>query len=210
MLVIGVTGSIGAGKSHLSRYLVEGYGAVHCDVDMIVHATYASGRPAFDRIVAAFGSEVVGANGEIDRHILGSQVFGSLDRARVLRDAIGDYAPDVRSVVDGWRASLAVGQVAVLEAFNLVSGGYYRWCDVRWLVRAEDDVAVRRIMQRGQLTDAEARARLASAVPWQRSVDHCDLIIDNNGTVAEFEAAIDGALSNYRVSIEARAPRHER
>ena len=194
-LVIGVTGSIATGKSHLCRYLVERYGAVHVDVDQIVHRMYDPGTPGFHRVVGAFGRDVVGADGPIDRRILGGKIFGSLERAIVLRDAIGNYADAVRAVVDRWRAELPQQQIAVLEAFNLVEGGYNAWCDVNWLLRADAAVALGRILGRDQLDTPEARARLASARPWQVRAHACDRIIDNDGGVREFEAVIATALA---------------
>ena len=71
-LVIGVTGSIATGKSSLCTYLVERYGAIHADGDRVVHRMYDPGRPGFDRVVAAFGEGVIGADGMIDRRVLGS------------------------------------------------------------------------------------------------------------------------------------------
>ena len=194
-LVIGVTGSIATGKSHLCRYLVERYGAVHVDVDKLVHRMYDPGTLGFERVVEAFGREIVGADGFIDRRVLGGKVFGSLERAIALRDAIGDYAGAVRAVVDRWRAELPPRQIAVLEAFNLVEGGYDAWCDVNWLLRADEAVALRRILARNELDEAEARARLASARPWQVRAHACDRIIDNDGGAREFEAAIAAAVA---------------
>ena len=194
-LVIGVTGSIATGKSYLCKYLVERYAAVHADVDTLVHRMYDPGAEAFARIVEAFGPEVVGRDGYIDRRILGGMVFGSPEQALVLRNAIGDYASEVKKLVDHWRAELPVGQLAVLGAFNLVEGHYNEWCDTNWLLRAEDAIVLERIRARNGLSEGEAHARLSSARPWQVRAHACDRIIDNNGDVKEFESAIDAALA---------------
>ena len=87
-LVIGLAGTIAAGKSTVGQLLVE-RGAHHCDADKLVHRLYDPGTPGFDRVVEAFGTEVVGADGYVDRKILGAKVFGKpeemnkLTRARV-------------------------------------------------------------------------------------------------------------------------------
>ena len=74
-LVIGLAGTIAAGKSTVGQILVE-RGAHHCDADKLVHKLYDPGTPGFDRVVEAFGPDVVGADGYVDRKVLGARVFG--------------------------------------------------------------------------------------------------------------------------------------
>jgi len=74
-LIIGVTGAIATGKSLVCQTLEE-LGAVHCNADTLVHQLYAPGTPGFERVVAAFGPDVVAADGAIDRRLLGGKVFG--------------------------------------------------------------------------------------------------------------------------------------
>ena len=74
MLKIGLTGGIGSGKSEASSILRE-LGALVIDADIVGHETYRSGQPAWDEIVEAFGDEVIGSDGEIDRRELGRIVF---------------------------------------------------------------------------------------------------------------------------------------
>ena len=75
VLVIGLTGSIAAGKSTVGQILAS-RGAIHCDADKLVHGLYAPGTPGFDKVVGHFGQEVVGADGFVDRKVLGAKVFG--------------------------------------------------------------------------------------------------------------------------------------
>ncbi len=194
-LVIAVTGSIATGKSYLAHYLVERYGAAHADVDRITHRMYDPGTPGFDRVVEAFGPEVVGEDGYINRRAVGRLIFGSRERTIALRNAVEGYELEVKAVIDGWRRDLPESQFAVFEAFNLVEGGFGAWCDVSWIVRADDEIALPRILARNVLTEDEARARLAAARSWELRIHACDRVFDNNGTAAEFEAAIDEALA---------------
>ena len=112
-----------------------------------------------------------------------------------LKDALGDWTVEVQAVVDQWRGELPANQVAVVEAFNLVEMKFGVWCDVSWIVRADDDVALSRILARNALTESEARSRLAAARSWELRIHACDRMFDNNGTVEEFEHAIDAALA---------------
>ena len=122
-LIIGITGSIAAGKSTACRLLVE-RGAHHCDADRLVHRLYDPGTDAFDRIVGIFGEEIVGGDGYIDRRVLGGKVFGKPEEMNKLTTAIGSIADAVKGVIDEWNATLAADEIALLEAVNHVEAGY--------------------------------------------------------------------------------------
>jgi dephospho-CoA kinase len=96
-LVIGLTGSIAAGKSTVGQ-LLAARGAVHCDADKLVHRLYDPGTPGFERVVEAFGREVVGADGYVDRKSLGAKVFGKPEEMRKLTSAMAS-APAKRGGV---------------------------------------------------------------------------------------------------------------
>ena len=82
-MVIGLTGGIASGKSTAARKLGE-YGAHVIDADKLGHRAYLKGTQAFDEVVATFGADVVGADGEIDRAALGAKVFGEGNRLEEL------------------------------------------------------------------------------------------------------------------------------
>ena len=143
-LVLGITGSIATGKSLLCEHLVTKHGAIHGDADRLVHRMYDPGKDGFDRIVAEFGDEIVGEGGYIDRKILGGMVFGKPERMGALTKAIGDIAAEMKQTIDRWRAELGDGDIAILEAVNLIEAGYSEWTDATWLVAADDEVALPR------------------------------------------------------------------
>ena len=188
-LIIGVTGSIAAGKSTACRLMVE-RGAHHCDADRLVHRLYDPGTPAFDRIVGIFGEEIVGEDGYIDRRILGGKVFGKPEEMNKLTTAIGSIADAVKGVIDDWRHTLGDDEIAVLEAVNHVEAGYGRWCDRTWLIACDQDIARTRLKLRNQYTDDEVEQRLASQRRWEDRADAADLVIFNNAAEADFEAEI--------------------
>lgn len=192
--VLGVTGSIACGKSVLCRHLANFHGARHVDADRHVHTMYEPGKPGFDRIVARFGDDVVGADGYIDRKALGDIVFGKPDLLAALRTAIGDIEGEFMRLLREMKQDSA--PIAVFEAVRLFEGPYMEICDAGWLVAAEDDRAIDRLMARNNLTREEAEQRMASATPWAERAPKADLVLHNNGSVAEFQAAIDEAVAN--------------
>ena len=191
-LIIGVTGSIATGKSSACRLIAE-QGATHLDADRLVHRLYDPGKPAFDRIVAAFGDEIVGEYGYIDRKILGSKVFGKPDEMAKLTTAIGDIAAAVKDVVDEWNETLSDDDVAVLEAVNLIEAGYGRWCDAVWLFACDEGIARSRLMQRNGFSVEEANQRLASQRHWRDREPASDRVFHNDGTMDEFESEVSAA-----------------
>ena len=205
-LIIGVTGSIATGKSSACTLMAE-QGATHLDADRLVHRLYDPGKPAFDRIVAIFGEEIVGEDGYIDRKILGSKVFGKPEEMTKLTTAIGNIAEAVKGVVDDWYESLREDDVAVLEAVNLIEAGYGQWCDAVWLFACEEDTARSRLMQRNGFTEEEANQRLASQRPWQDREPASDRVFHNDGGIEEFEAEVDAEYAEaVRLARDGRLP----
>ena len=191
--LLGVTGSIACGKSLLCRHLANFHGARHIDADRHVHTMYEPGKPAFDRIVAQFGDGVVGADGFIDRKALGDIVFGKPDLLAALRTAIGDIEGEFMRLLQELKDDPA--PIAVFEAVRLFEGPYMEICDARWLIAAEDERAIDRLMARNSLTREEAEQRMASATPWTERAPKADLVLHNDGSVADFQAAIDVAVA---------------
>ncbi len=196
-LIIGVTGSIAAGKSTACRLIAE-LGARHCDADRLVHRLYDPGTQAFDRIVAIFGDDVVGGDGYIDRRALGGKVFGKPEEMNKLTTAIGSIADAVEGVIRDWNATLARDDVALLEAVNLVEAGYGRWCNRVWLIACEEDIARARLKLRNQYTDEEVEQRLASQRRWQDRAAAADLVIHNNGSEERFASEVRDSFASAR------------
>ncbi|HEY7268355.1 MAG TPA: dephospho-CoA kinase [Dehalococcoidia bacterium] len=183
-LVIGLTGSIASGKSTVARTMVE-LGAVHCDADPLVHRMYDPGKPAFPRIVAIFGEDVVGTDGFIDRRKLGAKTFGKPEEMGKLTRAIGDIGGEVHGVIDKWRAELPADGVAVMEAVNLIEAGYSGWCECTWLVTTDRQKAIDRVMARNQFSIEESTQRVDGQRPWELRAPASDHIYHNDGTLEE-------------------------
>lgn len=191
--IIGVTGAIASGKSLLCRHLADRHGARHVDADKQVHLLYEPGKPAYHRIIARFGQDVVAPDGSIDRKALGDKVFGKPDELQALRDAIGDLEAHFIQLLKDLRTS--DHSLAVFEAVRLIEGPYQPLCNESWLIAADETASLQRLMQRNNLTEQDARQRLASAIPWQDRAPKSDRILHNNGTPAEFLAEADAALA---------------
>jgi dephospho-CoA kinase len=197
-LVIGLAGTIAAGKSTAAQILAEHHGAVHCDGDKLVHRLYDPGMPGFGRVVDAFGTDIVGADGYIDRKVLGAKVFGKPQEMMKLTRAIGSITDAFRQQISTWREELGPDQLAVIEAVNLMEAGYARWCDQTWLIGVDDDIARQRLMETRNMSEEEANQRLASMRPFEQRAPGADWTYKNNGSYDELRAAIEGELERVR------------
>ncbi len=189
-LIIGLAGTIASGKSTVGELLVA-RGAVHCDGDKLVHRLYDPGTPGFDRVVAAFGEDVVAADGTIDRKKLGEKVFGRPEEMDKLTTAMGSITKAFKDQVETWRRELPEDGVGVIEAVNLMEPGYARWCDQVWLIGVDDAIARQRLMQTRRMSEEEANQRLKSMVPFERRAPGADWIYKNDGTLEDLEEAVD-------------------
>jgi dephospho-CoA kinase len=180
-LIIGMTGSIATGKSTVCDYLVKN-GAVHCDADKLVHRMYEPDKPAFERIVEAFGLDIIGENGFIDRKILGTKVFGKPEKMSDLTTAIGDIQAEVRGVMENWRTSLRKDDIGLMEAVNFIDAGYGQYSDFTWLFAVEKKIAKKRLMNRNKLNSEAAEQRLTSQKHWKDRAPAADIVTHNNGS----------------------------
>ena len=191
MLVIGLVGGIGSGKSVASAMLAE-LGAEVINADLVGHEVYEPGKPGFDAIVAEFGAGVVGEDGRIDRKKLGPVVFA--DGAKLERlNAI--VHPLIRVELERRIArAREKGDVraVVVEAAILLEAGWRSLVDQVWVVSARrDDVVERLAAQRG-MAAAETDARMAKQMTDAERRSAADVVIENVGSLDDLRTRLTG------------------
>lgn len=191
MLRIGLTGAIASGKSQAGRFLDE-LGAHVIDADRVAHEAYAPGTDGFEALVAAFGREIVGPDGAIDRARLGARVFGKPDELARLTAIVW---PLTRQLVER-RARDQERQrtrVLVVEAALLFEAAWQDMFDEVWLVETPREIALQRLHERG-LADAEAERRLASATDASKARALATRVIVNDGSLDDLRRKVADAL----------------
>jgi dephospho-CoA kinase len=187
MLLVGLTGGIGSGKSTVAGLLAE-RGAVVLDADSFAREAVRAGSPGFDAVVARFGQELVGPDGELDRVALATLVFAD-EAAR--HDLESIVHPEVRrSIAERINANAGSDRVVVLESPLLIETGTDRDCDVVVVVAAPPEAQVSRLMSAG-MNETDARARMAAQSTLEEKATQADVVLDNEGTIDELEAQMD-------------------
>lgn len=187
MLLVGLTGGIGAGKSTVADLLAR-QGAVILDADAFARDAVRKGTDALGAVVRRFGEEIVGADGELDRARLASIVFADRE---ALDDLEAIIHPEVRRMIaDGIQSHLDTHDVVVLVNPLLIEMGTHRDCDVVVVVSASSETQVARSVARG-MEEADVRSRLHAQLPLDARARAADVLLDNEGTREELEAEVE-------------------
>ncbi|WP_307134020.1 dephospho-CoA kinase [Streptomyces aurantiacus] len=176
MLKVGLTGGIGAGKSEVSRLLVE-HGAVLIDADRIAREVVAPGTPGLAAVVDAFGEDVLAADGTLDRPRLGSIVFADADRLAVLNSIVH---PLVGARSRELEEAAPADSVVVHDVPLLAENGLARLYDLVIVVDASPDTQLDRLVRLRGMTEEDARARMAAQATREKRRETADVVIDND------------------------------
>jgi dephospho-CoA kinase len=194
VIVVGLTGGIGSGKSTVSQGLVD-RGAVLIDADAVTRELQEPGEPVFDAMVARFGPGIVTSDGVLDRAAVARMVFVD-DEA--LRDLNGIVHPAVRERIQGRLAELSSPseRVVVLDIPLLAEGRdgdrVRRYpIDGVVVVDAPVEVAVARLVEQRGFSAADARARIARQASRVDRITLADVVVDNSGSHEELDRQLD-------------------
>jgi len=179
--VICLTGGLASGKSTAARFLQE-QGAHVIDADVLGHRTYEPGSPAHAQVVAAFGRDILAADGRIDRKALGAKVFGKPAELKKLTDIVW---PAIRALAEEEIARVraaGTARVIVLEAAVLFEAGWQDIGDEVWVNIVEREVAIARAMQRDNIPRSTVESRLDAQLSNAERIARADVVIDNSGT----------------------------
>ncbi len=190
MTVISLTGGIASGKSFASAYLGE-KGAHLIDADKVGHRAYEPDTQAFAQVVAEFGDDVVSADGQIDRKVLGGKVFAEEGALTRLTDIVW---PEIRRLAEAdIAANLSANpdQVVVLEAAVLFEAGWDDIGDEVWVITVDPETAITRATARDGVDREAVQQRIDAQLSNEERANRAGVVISNDGTEAELLAALD-------------------
>lgn len=186
MITVGLTGGIGSGKSEVSRRLAA-YGAVVVDADLIAREVVEPGTPGLAALVAEFGPGVLRADGGLDRERLAPLVFAD---ERILKRLNAIVHPLVGERTAQIVAGLPGDAVVVHDIPLLVENGLAAGFDLVVVVDAPEDVQIDRLRRRREMSEADARARIAAQATREQRQAVADVVIDNGGDLDQLDRQV--------------------
>lgn len=189
--IIGLTGNIAVGKSVVRRML-QHLGAYTIDADGLSHQAMMPGAPAYRPVAEMFGRYVLDANGQINRSKLGAIAFALPDAMTALERIVH---PVVGSAVKAL-VSRASQRIVVVEAIKLLEGNLAEMCDTIWVVDAPVEAQIQRLVSKRNMSEAEARKRIAAQNPQADKLARANVVIHNDGNVDETWKQVQTAWNN--------------
>jgi len=198
MLLVGLTGGIGSGKSTVAKML-EKRGAVVFDADVLARQAVEPGTPGFEKVVERFGPNVLAPGGGLDREALASIVFAD-PAAR--RDLEAIVHPEVRRMfAEGCEEYRDSDRVVVFSAPLLVETGMHTAFDLLIVVSAPVATQIERLMRDRGMPERAVQARIDAQLPLEAKAEVADVLVDNEGTLEDLEGQVDRLWRD----LEARA-----
>ena len=181
MLVIGLTGGIGTGKTEVSRILAD-LGAEIINADVLGHQAYEPHTETWRQVVEAFGEDILSETGEVDRRKLGPIVFAD---ERALRRLNAIVHPRIRQMIVERLDDLGARglEAVVVEAALFIEAGWTPLADELWVTATLEETVIERLRTRTGLDENAIRARIDSQMPQRERLRHADVIVENDGSL---------------------------
>ena len=193
---VALTGGIATGKSHV-RARFEAFGVPTIDSDVLAHDAVAPSTTGLAAVVNRFGRDVLCSDGTLDRERLAKIVFADPDARRALEAIIH---PEVRRATDDWFAALDADRhpYAIADIPLLYEVGRDRDFDEVIVVACGPDTQLRRLMERDDMSDGEARQRLSTQLPIDQKVRSADYVIRTDGTFDDTDRQVRAVFDRLR------------
>ena len=179
MLKVGLTGSIAVGKSFILEVFRQ-LGCLTLDADITAREVVEPGTAGLREIVDRFGTDVIAADGSLDRAKLGAIVFNDASKREILNSIVH---PRVIESQDEWLAEKKKenpGRIAVVDAALMIESGGYKRFEKLVVAWCEPEVLLHRLMSRNGLSEEAARKRIEAQMPQEQKKQYADFLIDTS------------------------------
>lgn len=192
MFTLALTGGIASGKSEVERRFAA-RGVEIIDADLVAREVIAVGTPGLARIVAAFGSKVLGPDGALDRKAMRERVFADADARHRLESIIH---PLVRTTLQE-RAARVRSAYGMLVIPLFVESGEYHWVDRVLVVDVPRETQIQRLCARDGITEELAEAMLAAQASREQRLAIADDVIDNTTSLEALDDNVEALHRHY-------------
>lgn len=198
MMILGITGGIGSGKTVVLNILKDKYNAYILEADALAHELMRPGHDTYDKIVAVFGSDILLENGEIDRITFGKIVFSDKKKLkelnRIVHPAVKQEILRLIHIQENQKTALFV-----IEAALLIQDGYKEICDKMCYVYSDIETRIKRLMEgRGYTRD-----RAVDVINSQENEvfyrNNSDFVIDNSLSIENTKKQIFGYIDKLHL-----------
>ncbi|HGH7180841.1 dephospho-CoA kinase [Bacillus luti] len=196
-VVIGLTGGIASGKSTVSEMFRE-LSIPVIDADVIAREVVEQGKPAYNKIVETFGTEVLQQDGELDRPKLGSIVFYNEEKRLQLNKIVHPAVREEMNTQKEMYIKKGV-QAIVLDIPLLFESKLTSLVDRVLVVAVTPNTQLNRLMKRNNFSEKEATARIQSQMPLEEKVKNADEVINNDGTIMGTKTQLQVILKKWNI-----------
>ena len=187
MILVGLTGGIGSGKSTISS-LLEGKGAIIIDADAIVREVQLPGSPVLTELAEKFGSSVLAADGSLDRQAVANIVFTDPDALKALNAIVH---PAVGKEMNRRMIEQRTTDHVVVLDIPLLTENPREGLQGKIVVDVPVEVQVDRLVKYRGFDEADARARISRQATREQRLATADFVVDNSGDLADLQPQID-------------------
>jgi dephospho-CoA kinase len=197
-LRVGLTGGIASGKTTVAN-LFRARGVAIIDTDVIAREIVAPGQPGLDRVVEAFGRDVLDSSGALDRRRMRASVFADPGQRRRLEEILHPLILDEMAR----RSAQAGGVYQILVIPLLAESGSREYVDRVLVVDCPIEIQVSRLLVRDAENERQAHAMIAAQAPREQRLALADDVITNDGDLGALEAQVDSLDRKYRQIADA-------
>ena len=193
--VLGITGGIATGKSSVVQHFIDlGFPVV--DADIIARHLLDQNEQAYNEVVKVFGSEILQENGEINRQALGALVFNHPDKLKQLDELMAPFLQE--TILAAIKQASQNQKLVIVDVPLMYEKGYDEWMDQVAVVYCTPEQQIKRLMQRNQLTEKEAKQRIDSQLPIEMKKLLAEVVFDNSNDLTQTIQQVDTWLSNRK------------
>lgn len=195
MIIIGLTGGIGSGKSTVSEYL-KSKNYFISDADKIAHDILEPGMPALAKLVLAFGNEILDEHGRLKRKKLAEIAFADKNKEQTLNQIThGQIKEQILKEIEICKE--AGEKIMFLDIPLLFEQGLDKWCDVSWAIVVDQEIRIKRVLARDDIKESDVRARIDCQMADDQKKKLADEVLDNSFSKEELYRQIDELLVKY-------------
>lgn len=195
MIIIGLTGGIGSGKSVAQHYIAS-KGIPVIDADQISKEIVMPGAQALIEIVDVFGSNILNNDGSLNRKELGNIVFSDKEKLDTLNDIM--HKKIINEIKQ--RLNHIHAPIVVIDAALLIETELYQIVNEVWVIDIHTNLQIERVKKRDNLSKEEIMKRIKSQLPREKRNQYADVIIDNSGTYNDLYSKLDLQLKRLQTS----------